>query len=153
MDIEKFHPKNIKHLYSAQLLELSQDDVRQLAEAYPIMHPELHISKVGAEHIINVATYKSAYSLMRTGYKFKIVGTKFGDPVLSTPEEEILEVVEQLHSEDYVEPENKIFNPKPKINEQGITFEELGIGRRNNIQPKRGKSTGGRKQVSRGNKV
>jgi hypothetical protein len=80
------------------------------------MSPDLSIVNDSNPNVVSVATYKSLYSLLRLGFNFRIVGTKFGDPV-PTPVIEQMAIVEQeLKRDTYIAPELPIFNqPKKRV--------------------------------------
>jgi hypothetical protein len=108
--IEKFSPKNLRHIRSTELINLTKEEIEKLAVAYPFMNGDLRIQKSDGKGVISSGTYRSVNSLIKSGHHFKIVGTKFGDPKIELQKE--VEVIEQ---KEFIEPQKPIFNEPEKF--------------------------------------
>lgn len=111
--ITKYSPAQLKSVKGSELASLTDLDIHRLADEYPFMSGDLLIKKADGTGVESAATYKSLSSLLKGGHKFKIVGTKYGEP--KPPAMDIEAVVEKISSPDFVPIEKDIFN-KPKIN-------------------------------------
>jgi hypothetical protein len=110
MDIALFNPANMKNLYASQFVGLTKENIKLLAETYPVMSPDLLIVNDKDRKVVSVATYKSLYSLLKLGFDFRIIATKFGDPKPTPVSEQIAIVEEELKQESYIEPDQPIFS-------------------------------------------
>jgi hypothetical protein len=145
--LTKYSPANLKTVKGKELALLTDSDVHRLAEEYPFMGGDLLIKKIDNSGVESVATYKSLSSLLKGGHKFKIVGTKYGEP--KEPAMNIEAVVQQISTPDFVPIEKDIFN-KPKIqNNDGETTTGVGVTRGDSGLSNRRKSNGGKKHHSR----
>jgi hypothetical protein len=81
MDLmEKFNPRNLKNLKFVEFESLTIEMIGLLAMMYPYMNGELIIQKADGTGVKSPASYRSLNSLLKGGHKFKIVGTKYGEP-------------------------------------------------------------------------
>ena len=128
MDLEKFHPDRIQYLQHKELIALTREHIKALAEAYPFMEGRLEIVKEGTVKPKSVATYRSLWSLLKSGHKFNIVGSIYNEPKVSVP----AEVLEELESVEIIKPEKPIFTHKPKSNEYKQNPAKSGNRRGNN---------------------
>jgi hypothetical protein len=117
MDLIKFHPDNLSRVQSSELQELTKEDIKELAEAYPYMNAKLYIVKKGTQNPKSLATYRSLNSLLRSGHQFELTGSIHGDPVKSIEPK----LVQELEKVDYIEPEQPIFQPINTNNESRKT--------------------------------
>jgi hypothetical protein len=102
MDLKKFRPSNLPNVGLEELQALTTEDIKELALAHPFMQGELLIRKADNTGIASPATWKSLYSLLKSGHKFKIVDIKNKKAITSAP---IVEVI----NNDFVEPERSLF--------------------------------------------
>jgi hypothetical protein len=128
MDLTKFHPDRIQYLQHHELKSLTREDIKELSEAYPFMEGRLQIVKDGTVKPKSVATYRSLWSLLKSGHKFNIVGSIYDEPKVSVP----VAVLEKLEEVEVIKPEKPIFTHKPKTNEYKQNPAKSGNRRGNN---------------------
>jgi hypothetical protein len=101
MDLKKFNPSKLPNASLEELQSLGIDDIKELSLKYPYMSGELLIQKANGLGVASPATYKSLYSLLKSGHKFKIVGIKNKNAVPSKPVKKVIS--------DFVKPEQSLF--------------------------------------------
>ncbi len=121
--IVHFAPSNLKNVQGKDFERLTEQDIDRLAQEYPFMSGDLLIKKADGTGVESAGTYKSVNSLLKGGHKFKIVGTKYGEP--KEKPMDIKEVAEQIAKPDFVALQKEIFKPKIQNNDREVT---TGVG-------------------------
>lgn len=117
MVIEKFNPKNLKNIKGSELELLTIEDISLLAKTYPHMDGVLLVQKKDGTGIKSPATYRSFHSLIKSGHPFKIVGTKYGEPVIKPVEVEAK--AQDIAKVEYIAPPSSIFPNQQKAAKRG----------------------------------
>lgn len=101
MDLkQKFSPANLKNVFASDFDDLTFSDIEILAKEFPFMNGDLLIQKADGSGVKSPATYKSFVSLIKSGHKFKIVGTRYGTPKL--PPADLESIVEKVSEVEFI---------------------------------------------------
>lgn len=117
IDIEIYNPDYLDRTGIEQLSKLTALEIELLAKKHPFMPANLLIKRDDNKGVVSSATYRSLNSLLKSGHRYKIVGTKFGEP--KEPLFDIEKETAKINNDDYIpmpdfkEQENKIPIKKP----------------------------------------
>jgi hypothetical protein len=115
--IEIYNPDNIKSIGIEQLSKLTALEIELLAKKFPFMDAMLLIKRDDGKGVTSSATYRSLNSLLKSGHRYKIVGSKYGEP--KEPLFDIEKETEKINQTDFIpmpvsiEQENKLPIKKP----------------------------------------